>query len=92
MPAKTPPACAVKGSEPFMPPKPADRPMMATDQACVKAQHDRPRPLQTHQLANQLSTDQTPDALPQFPDLSGLHITQDTGMDLDSDSDIDPVN
>ena len=32
-----------------------------------------------------------PVALHKFPGPSGLHTTQDTGMDLDSDSDINPV-
>ena len=58
---------------------------MATDQVCVKA-------VSSHQLTDQPSTDQTPVALSQFPGPSGLHSTQDTGMDLHSDSDTDPIN
>ena len=99
MPAKSPPAGAVKGSEPFILPKPADqpvdqpvdRPMMATNQAHVEAPHDQPSTVVSHQPADEPSTDQTPVASSQFPGLSGLHTTQDTGMDLDSDSNIDPV-
>ena len=56
---------------------------MSTDQA----QHDRPITVSSHQ-----PTDQTPGALSQFPGPSGLHSTQDIGMDLDSDSDTDLVN
>ena len=63
--------------------------MRATDQAHVKAQHDRPTTFSSHQPTDQPSTDQTPVALSQFPGPSGLHSTQDTGMDLDSDSDTD---
>ena len=43
MPAKSPPAGAVKVAEPFILPKPdrpVDRPLMSTDQARVEAQHD----------------------------------------------------
>ena len=53
MPAKSPPAGAVNVSEPFIPPKPADgpvdRPVMATDQARVEAQHDRLTTVSSHQ-------------------------------------------
>ena len=94
MPAKSPP------TEPFIPPKPADppvdrlvdRPVMATGQALVEAQHDRPTTVSSHRPTDQPSNNQTPFALSQFPGLSGLHSTQDTGTDLDSDSDTDPVN
>ena len=92
MPAKSPPAGAVKDSEPFILPKPADRPVMATDQAHVETQCDRPTTVISHQPTDQPSTDQTPVALSQFPGPSGLHTTKDTGMDLESDSDADLVN
>ena len=92
VPAKSPPAGTVKVTEPFIPPKPADRPVMATNQARVEAQHDRPTTVSSHQPTDQPSTDQTPVVLSQFPGPSGLHSTQDTGMDLDSDSDTDQVN
>ena len=65
---------------------------MATNQAHLEAPHDPPSTVDSHELANQPSIDQTPVALHQFPGPSVLHTTQDTGMDLDSDSDIDPVN
>ena len=85
MPAKSPPAGAVKVAEPFIPPKPTDRPvdwpMFSTDQASIGAQ-----------LTDHLSNDQTPVALSQLPGPSGLHPTQDTIMDIDSDSDSEPVN
>ena len=59
MPAKSLPAGAVKGSEPFILPKPVDRPVdrlvMATDQARVEAQYDRPSALDSHQPADQPS-------------------------------------
>ena len=94
MPAKSPPASAVKVSEPFIPSKPVDRPVMASDQARVEAQHDRPTTVSSHQLTDQPSTHQNPVALSQclISGPSGLHSTQDTGIDLDSDSDTDPVN
>ena len=96
MPVKSPPAGAVKGSELFILPKPADQPVdrstMATDQAHVEAPHDQPSTVVPHQPANQPSTDQTPVASHEFPGPPGLHTTQDTGMDLDSYSDIDLVN
>ena len=43
MSAKSPPAGAVKVSELFIPPKPADRPVMATDEACLEAQLTDPQ-------------------------------------------------
>ena len=66
--------------------------MMATEQTRVEAPHDRPSTVDSYQPTDQPSTDQTPVALHQFPGPSGLHTTQDTGIDLDSDSDIDLVN
>ena len=66
--------------------------MIATDQAHVEAPHDRPSTIVSHQPTKQPSTDQTYFASHQFPGPSGLHTTKDTGMDLDPDSDTDPVN
>ena len=64
--AKSPPAGAVKGSEPFILPKSADRPVdqhldrpvMATDQAHVEAQHDSPTIVISDQQTDQPSTNQ----------------------------------
>ena len=91
MPAKTPPASAVKVTEPFITPKPVYQPVVTTDQA-HDAQHDRHRSVEFHQPANQPFTNQTPVVSHQFPGPSRLHTIQDTDMDLDSYSDVDPVH
>ena len=63
-PAKTTPASVLKVTEPYIAPKPADRPMdepvMTTDQAQVEVQRDQPHSVDFYQLADQPSTNQTP--------------------------------
>ena len=85
MHANTPPADAVKVTEPFLPPKSVDRPVNrpagTTNHTHIK------RPLSGDpELTDQPSTDQTPATFQQLQGPCGAHTMQDNDMDLDSDA------
>ena len=49
IPVKTPPASAVKVTEPFVAPQPANRPAVSTNQIPAEVQCDQPRTTDLHQ-------------------------------------------
>ena len=95
MPAKVPPASAVKVSEPFLPPqsvdRPASRPGLCTDQASVP-RSDRPQNTDIHQPTNRTPSQHSPTRSHPVPGPSGLQSGQNTDIEMDTDSDSDPVH
>ena len=92
MPTKTPPAGAVKGSEPFLQSQASDhtagRPGLATDQTCVP-KNDRLQSSDIQQPTNRTLSDLSPTAPHQVPGPSGWQSGQNSDNDMDTDSDGD---
>ena len=90
MPTKTPPASAVKGSDPFLQPQASDhtagRSGLATDQTCVP-KNDRLQSSDIQQPTNRTLSDLSPTAPHQVPGPSGWQSGQNSDNDMDTDSD-----
>ena len=90
MPTKTPPAGAVKGSDPFLQPQASDhtagRSGLATDQTCVP-RNDRLQSSDIQQPTNRTLSDLSPTAPHQVPGPSGWQSGQNSDNEMDTDSD-----
>ena len=95
MPAKAPPASAVKVSEPFLQPQstdqPAGRPELCTDQAYVP-KGDRPQSTDSHKPTNRTPSDHSPTVSRQVPGPFGLQSSQNSDNDMDTDTDSDIIH
>ena len=85
MPVKTPPASAIKVTEPFLAPKPADQPVDRPAVSTNQVQCHRPQAAEL-QPTDQPSTDKTPAVSFLAPGTSGLQTTKNSDVDMDSDS------